>query len=85
MMPQTGRCFTIQQDGLHNCEMMGHRVEDFLPQNHPFLIIVFYGFPNNMVCSHEVSNDISLHYSPVDHIGTQKKYNKELDYKTGYK
>ena len=48
---------------------------------HPFLIIVFYGVPNNRVCSNEVFNDISLQYSPViDHMGTQKKYNKELDY-----
>ena len=67
MMPPTGRCFTTQQDGLYDCEMTGHRVDNFLSRNHPFRIIVFYEFPNNMVCSNEVFNDISgLHYSPVD-------------------
>ena len=47
--------------------MTGHRVDDFLSQNHPFRIILFYEFPNNMVCSNEVFNDISgLHYSPEE-------------------
>ena len=66
MMPPTGRCFMIQQDdGLHHCEMTRHRVEEFFSWNHPFRIIVFYEFPNNMVCSNEVFNDIDLR-PPVD-------------------
>ena len=52
--------------------MSGHRVDDFLSRNHLFCIIVFYEFPNNMVCSNEVFNDIDWQ-SPVDLLLVPKK------------
>ena len=52
--------------------MSGHRVDDFLSRNHPFCIIVFYEFPNNMVCSNEVFNDIDWR-SPVDLLLVPKR------------
>ena len=52
--------------------MMGHRVDDFLSRNHPFRIIVFYEFPNNMVCSNEVFNDIDWR-SPADLLLVPKR------------
>ena len=68
MVPPTGKCFTIQQDdGLHHChcEMTRHCVEEFFSQNHPFHTIVFYEFPNNLVCSNRIFDDIDLQ-PPVD-------------------
>ena len=86
MVPPTGRCFTIQQgDGLHHChyEMTRHRVEEFFSQNHPFHIIVFYEFPNNLVCSNGVFNDIDLR-PPVDlFLVTKRRATKNCIMKPG--
>ena len=42
MTPPTGRCFTTQQDGLHDCEMKGHRVEDFLSREGVLPVLTKY-------------------------------------------
>ena len=65
-MPPTGRCFTKYPGKLHDCEVTDYRVDNFLSENGVFPIIVFYKFPNNMICSNEVFNDTTRMQGPND-------------------
>lgn len=64
MMPPTGQCFTKYPGKLHDCEVTDYRVDNFLSEKGVFRIIVFYEFPNNMICSNEVFNDTTKMQGP---------------------
>ena len=70
MMPPTGGCFIKQMDKFHNecCDMTGHWLENFLAGTNKddVRIIVFYEFPNNIICSNKHFNSTTALQRPAD-------------------
>ena len=69
MMPPTGGCFIKQVDKFHNecCDMTRHRLENFLAgTNNDVRIIVFYEFPDNIICSNKHFNSTTALQRPAD-------------------
>ena len=77
MMPLTGGCFIKQMDKFHDqrCDMTRHRLENFLAgrTNNDVKIIVFYEFPNNIICSNKHFNSINALQRPADNAALLPK------------
>ena len=70
MMPPTGGCFIKQMDKFHIecCDMTRHRLENFLAGTNKddVRIIVFYEFPNDIICSNDYFNSTKALQQPAD-------------------
>ena len=77
MMPLTGGCFIKQMDKFHDqrCDMTRHRLENFLAggTNKDIKIIVFYEFPNNIICSNKYFNSTKALQRPADKAALLQK------------